>query len=76
MRGMLAPHIEARIFNASAGGVVGPFESEDGLVYELFLVEARHEAVLDAASTEAIKTALHRDWLRTQMEAQRIEFLS
>jgi parvulin-like peptidyl-prolyl isomerase len=47
MRGLLPGDVEARIFGASAGQVVGPFPAGKGPMYELFIVRARYSATLD-----------------------------
>lgn len=75
MRGMLADEIEAKVFNASAGDIVGPYESGDGLTYEIFRVDDKQNAELNAKTTDAIKTILRRDWIQAKLGEHQIEFV-
>lgn len=74
MRGVLAPDIEAKVFNAAIGEVAGPFESDDELLYEIFRIDAKYDAELNSTTTETIKTILHRNWLKTQLDEHNIDF--
>src|SRR5205085_1555537 len=44
LRGALKGDIEARVFNAREGELLGPFASPDGAFHEIFRVDARHPA--------------------------------
>ncbi len=53
--------LEAAIFGATVGAVVGPFKTEAG--WELVKVEARHPAQLDEATRTQIVNTLFDEWL-------------
>jgi peptidylprolyl isomerase len=72
-RGLLADEVEAKIFNANDGDILGPFESGDGLTFEVFKVEAKHPAELDKKTTGTIATTLKRDWIKAQLGEHKVE---
>src|SRR4051812_10402912 len=47
LRGSLKADVEAKVFNAVAGDLLGPFPSPDKSFYEIFAVNAKHPATLD-----------------------------
>jgi parvulin-like peptidyl-prolyl isomerase len=47
LRGSLKADIEAKIFNAAVGDLLGPFPSPDRSCYEIFAVTAKYPAKLD-----------------------------
>ena len=47
LRGSLEADVEAKVFNAAAGDLLGPFPSADRRFYEIFVVNAKHPARLD-----------------------------
>ncbi len=72
-RGTLPDEVEARAFNARAGELLGPFESEDGLLYEIFQVTALHPAQLDASTRETVHKQVYRQWLENRTQEHMIE---
>lgn len=62
-RGSLRPDVEAKVFNAGAGEVLGPFPSAEGNLFELFLIRARHPATLDDDTAAEVRRLLHEQWL-------------
>ena len=74
-RGTLLPELEAKIFNAKADEVVGPFVDEDGLIYEIFQVTQKYPATCDASTEQQIKKNLHDSWLEACANEHKIEFL-
>jgi len=72
-RGSLPNEIEAKIFNASAGDMVGPFKVEDGLYYEIFKVLEKHPAQLDDKTTKEIRKAIYDEWIAARVEEHRVE---
>jgi len=60
-RGMLWPEISAKVFNASAGDLLGPFALEKYL--QLILVEELKKGELDEDSREIIKENIFNEWL-------------
>lgn len=75
MRGLLAEDIEAKVFNASSGDILGPHESDDGLTYEVFKVDDRKEAELNAKTQDSISNTLKREWIKARMGEHTIEFI-
>lgn len=75
LRGRLPPAVEAIVFNAPAGAVVGPFETEDGLMFDIFKIVAKHPAKLDDWTKQKIQKILYEDWLSTIAQEHRMEVL-
>ena len=74
-KGSLVPEIEAKIFNAKAGEIIGPFTDDDELAYEIFLVTKIYPAECDAEVKMKIHKHLYESWLETQMSEHKIEIL-
>lgn len=75
MRGMLAPEIEAKVFNAEEGEVLGPFPAPDELHFEIFHVTGRRPAVLDAETGDEVRRLLREEWLGQQAREHALEIL-
>lgn len=75
LRGSLKTEIEARVFNAEVGDLLGPFPSPDGSVYEIFTVNAKHPAALDEDTAAEIRRLLREEWLAQQAQEHVIEAL-
>jgi peptidylprolyl isomerase len=73
LRGALKGDIEARVFNAAAGELLGPFPSPDQSSFEIFCVNARHPATLDADTTAEIRRLLREGWLMARAQEHVIE---
>jgi hypothetical protein len=63
LRGSLRADIEAKVFNAAPGDLLGPFPSADRSFFEIFLVRAKHPARLDADVAAEVKRLLREHWL-------------
>jgi peptidylprolyl isomerase len=72
-RGSLKPDIEARVFNAREGELIGPFASSDGATHEIFCVNAKHPAALDADTVAEIRRLLREEWLMARAQEHVIE---
>jgi peptidylprolyl isomerase len=72
-RGALKGDIEARIFNATAGELLGPFPSPDGTTFEIFCVNAKHPATLDLDTSAEIRRLLREQWLVARAQEHVIE---
>lgn len=72
-RGALSEVIEAKLFNASPGDIVGPFCMEEGLVYEIFKVSAIHKSTLDEATTKDVEKRVYDDWLESAAQEHLLE---
>ncbi|MFM0048993.1 peptidylprolyl isomerase [Caballeronia grimmiae] len=73
MRGQLKPDIEAKVFNAAPGDLLGPFVSADGSAYEIFAVTATYPATLDDDVTAEIRRLLREEWLLARAQEHVIE---
>jgi peptidylprolyl isomerase len=73
LRGSLRADVEAKVFNAGIGDLLGPFVSGDRTVFEIFRVNAKHPARLDDDTRAEVKRLLREDWLRARAQEHRIE---
>jgi parvulin-like peptidyl-prolyl isomerase len=73
LRGSLKSDIEAKVFNAAAGELLGPFPSADRSFFEIFMVNARHPATLDDDTAAEVRRLLREDWLRARAQEHIIE---
>lgn len=73
LRGALRGDIEAKVFNASIGEVLGPYASADRTVFEIFRVDARYPARLDEATRTEVQRVLREGWLRARAQEHLIE---
>jgi putative peptide maturation system protein len=67
----LSPAVEAAVFGARAGDVVGPFKTPQG--FHLIKVEEILPGRLDEKTTETIRERLFADWLRARMREAQLE---
>ena len=75
MRGSLQGDIEAKVFNAEQGALLGPFPSGDGSMFEIFRIDAKSPAQLDDETRSEIKRLLRDEWLAARAKEHRIEML-
>jgi len=75
MRGTMADEIEAKIFNASVGDIIGPFKSGDGLIFEVFRVTDKHSAKLDDSMRKEVEKLVYNEWLETRAQEHKLEVL-
>jgi parvulin-like peptidyl-prolyl isomerase len=73
LRGSLKSDIEAKVFNAAAGDLLGPFASADRSFFEIFMVNAKHPATLDDDTAAEVRRLLREDWLRARAQEHIIE---
>lgn len=73
LRGSLRSDVEAKVFNAAAGDLLGPFVSADKTAFEIFRVNAKHPARLDEDTATEIRRLLREDWLRSRAQEHVIE---
>lgn len=73
LRGSLRTDVEAKVFNAAVGELLGPFTSPDRSAFEIFRVNARHPARLDDDTLTEVKRLLREDWLRARAQEHSIE---
>lgn len=73
LRGALKPDIEARVFNAAPGDLLGPFPSSDRTLFEIYSVNARYPASLDDDTTVEVRRLLREEWLAARAQEHIIE---
>ncbi|KWR88948.1 peptidylprolyl isomerase [Cupriavidus sp. IDO] len=73
LRGSLKTDIEAKVFNAEAGDLLGPFPAPDRSFFEVFLVRAKHPATLDSDVAVEVRRLLREDWLMARAQEHVIE---
>ncbi|ALK99061.1 peptidylprolyl isomerase [Massilia sp. WF1] len=73
LRGSLKPDIEARVFSAAAGDLLGPFPTADRTLFEIYMVNARHPATLDEDTTVEVRRLLREEWLAARAQEHIIE---
>jgi parvulin-like peptidyl-prolyl isomerase len=73
LRGSLRSDVEAKVFNAAPGELLGPFASADRTVFEIFRVNAKHPARLDDDTTTEVRRLLREEWLRARAREHVIE---
>ncbi|MFO1217509.1 MAG: peptidylprolyl isomerase [Burkholderiaceae bacterium] len=73
LRGSLRTDVEAKVFHAAAGELIGPFVSADRSVYEIFRVNARHPARLDDDTRTEVRRLLRENWLRERAQEHAIQ---
>jgi parvulin-like peptidyl-prolyl isomerase len=73
MRGSLKTEVEAKVFNAAAGDLLGPFAAADGSFYEIFRVDAKHPAKLDEDTAAEVRRLLREGWLAARAQEHLIE---
>ncbi len=75
MRGSLHPEVEAKVFNAEVGELLGPFPTGDGSNFEIFRIDDKRTAELDEETAVEIRRLLRDDWLAKKAREHRIELL-
>ncbi|MGE5649742.1 peptidylprolyl isomerase [Noviherbaspirillum sp. UKPF54] len=73
LRGSLKTDIEAKVFNAEAGDLLGPFPSADKSFFEIFRVNAKHPATLDDETVSEVRRLLREEWLMQRAQEHVIE---
>jgi peptidylprolyl isomerase len=73
LRGSLKSDVEAKVFNAAVGDVLGPFPSADRSFYEIFMVNAKHPATPDEETAAEIRRLLREEWLAARAQEHVIE---
>ena len=73
MRGALSSDIEAKVFHADPGDVLGPFPTAGEQGFEIFFIDDKRTAVLDEDTAEQIRRILKEEWLANKARENRIE---
>ena len=73
LRGSLKTDIEAKVFNANVGDLLGPFPSADQSLFEIFTVNAKYPAKLDDEVAGEVRRLLREAWLLARAQEHLIE---
>ena len=73
LRGSLKSDVEAKVFNAAVGDMLGPFASPDHSFYEIFAVNAKYPATLDEETAAEVRRLLREEWLLARAQEHIIE---
>ena len=73
LRGALRGDVEAKVFNAAPGELLGPFAASDRTTFEIFRVNTKHPAKLDDETATEVRRLLREDWLRARAQEHVIE---
>jgi peptidylprolyl isomerase len=73
LRGSLRSDVEAKVFNAAAGALLGPFASGDRTAFEIFRVNAKHPARLDDDTATEVRRLLREEWLHARAREHVVE---
>lgn len=73
LRGSLKSDVEAKVFNADAGDLLGPFPSADRSFFEIFRVDAKYPAKLDEEAAAEVRRILREEWLAARAQEHVIE---
>jgi parvulin-like peptidyl-prolyl isomerase len=72
-RGSLRSDVEAKLFNAAVGDLLGPFAAADRTAFEIFRLDAKHPARLDDDTAAELRRLLRDAWLQAQAQEHRVE---
>lgn len=75
LRGALRGDVEAKVFHAKKGEILGPFGSPDGTCFEIFTVNEKRPATLDEDTKAEIRRVLKEQWLAAQASEHRLEVM-
>ncbi len=75
MRGSLQSDVEAKVFHAKAGAVLGPFPSPDGSCFEIFIVTAKRPAAFDDEVKSEIRRVMKEEWIAARARENRVDVL-
>jgi parvulin-like peptidyl-prolyl isomerase len=75
LRGALRSDVEAKVFNAAEGDLLGPFPSADESFFEIFAVNAKRPAMLNDDTIAEVRRLLKDEWLAARAREHRIEIL-
>lgn len=73
LRGSLKTDVEAKVFNAADGELLGPFPSSDQSLYEIFRVNSKNPARLDEDVAAEVRRVLREEWLMARAQEHIIE---
>ena len=75
LRGALQTEVEAKVFNASEGDLLGPFPSDDKAYFEIFTVNSKVPSSLNEETISEVKRLLKDEWIAARAQEHAIESL-
>ena len=72
-RGSLRPDVEAKLFAAAVGDVLGPFATAERKMLEIYRVNAKHPGRLDGDTAHQVRRLLREEWLGARLQEHAIE---
>ncbi|GMQ87380.1 MAG: hypothetical protein BMS9Abin08_0581 [Gammaproteobacteria bacterium] len=73
LRGALQTEVEAKVFNASEGDLLGPFPSDDEVYFEIFTINVKTPSSLSEDTTEEVKRMIKDEWIAARAQEHVIE---
>lgn len=73
LRGALQTEVEAKVFNASEGDLLGPFASDDEACYEIFTVNAKTPSALNDETISEVRRLIKDEWLAARAQEHTVE---
>ncbi|MGD8616571.1 MAG: peptidylprolyl isomerase [Gammaproteobacteria bacterium] len=73
LRGSLRSDVEAKVFNAAEGELLGPFPSADESYFEIFRVNAKTPAALTEDTVAEVRRLLQEEWIAARAREHNIE---
>lgn len=73
MRGSLNPDLEAKLFHAAVGEILGPFPADSENIFEIFSVTAAYDAALDDLTRDTISKVIYNEWLESAAREFKVE---
>lgn len=73
LRGSLHGDVEAKVFQADEGDVLGPFDVPGGSAFEIFRINAKQPATLDLETADEIKRLIREEWIASRASESQIE---
>ncbi len=71
-RGQLPDEVDAKVFNAKAGDVLGPFQYAEEDLWQVIMVVAVHPPKKDETTENEIADAIYEDWLNARIKEHTI----
>jgi peptidylprolyl isomerase len=73
LRGALRGDVEAKVFNAAEGELLGPFPSADESYFEIFMVNAKRPATLTEETLAEVRRLLRDEWIAARAREHNIQ---
>ncbi|MCP4352599.1 MAG: hypothetical protein GY795_44645 [Desulfobacterales bacterium] len=64
----------SKVFNAKPGDIIGPFQQEEGDMFEIVKVISLKEACLDDSTEKIIAEAIYEEWVEERLKEHNVLF--